>query len=548
MGAFVRSLRLKYRFPLLFCAAACLFARAAGAGKAISTQQIRQAAIEESLIPIHPGVPGKSPFWNIHARQFTYAPAFDFKPIAGAASYRFTATSSGDGMSHSFVASKPWAPLSPIWATLPTGDVTLKVEALAAGGRDLGLAGARSFYRAAVFNGGPYHPALRGYGQSARMAMDYLFHQPHVQRWLTHKTPDFELYGLYCYPSKTIAALIQVMVLDARLQQADSPAALTIARHAADYLISTSEPAGTPMQFLPPTYAGDRATAGKYRGQIMMIYPARVGEAYLGLYAATHDLRYLRAARHIADTYVKTQLSSGSWPLVVVGATGKPTSSHLVIPYGICSFLTRLINRYSGKRYVQARNAAENWIMENPARTFYWEGQFEDNRPGSAYDNISYRPACGVALMLLDRHPHDPASVAAAEEMLRFAEDQFVIWEKPLPDVHNVTPRWTTPCVLEQYYYYVPIDSGAAYMIRCYQKTYEVTGKELYLAKARAIANALTFVQDPLTGAYPTYWGPSKALYWLNCMVDDIEAMVALQEGLEAESKAKGPKTSAPVR
>ena len=51
-----------------------------------------RAAVAESLLAIRPGEPGKSPFWNGHARQFIVAPAFDFKPVERAASYRFVLT------------------------------------------------------------------------------------------------------------------------------------------------------------------------------------------------------------------------------------------------------------------------------------------------------------------------------------------------------------------------------------------------------------------------------------------------------------------------
>ena len=66
-----------------------------------------RAAVAESLLAIRPGEPGKSPFWNGHARQFIVAPAFDFKPVERAASYRFVLTFE-DGTSRQFRAAEPW--------------------------------------------------------------------------------------------------------------------------------------------------------------------------------------------------------------------------------------------------------------------------------------------------------------------------------------------------------------------------------------------------------------------------------------------------------
>src|SRR4051812_38101998 len=84
----------------------------------ITAQDFHQQAVEESLAPIRPGVPGKTPFWNSQAKQFIWAPAFDFKTVENATSYRFIGTSE-DGSTHTFDAPEPWAPLTPVWKDLP---------------------------------------------------------------------------------------------------------------------------------------------------------------------------------------------------------------------------------------------------------------------------------------------------------------------------------------------------------------------------------------------------------------------------------------------
>ena len=89
-----------------------------------------QQSIDESLIPIRPGIPGESPFWNKYAIRFINVPSFDFKPIEGAARYRFTATSQSDSMDYVFTAEQPWSLLLPIWKELPTGMVNLTVEGI----------------------------------------------------------------------------------------------------------------------------------------------------------------------------------------------------------------------------------------------------------------------------------------------------------------------------------------------------------------------------------------------------------------------------------
>src|SRR5687768_2765727 len=83
----------------------------------------------------------KRPFWNEHARQFMFAPSFDFTPAGKAELYRFTIKGAG-GRTVSFQATEPTAPLTPVWADVPVGGTTVTVEALdAAGGKAIGVVG-----------------------------------------------------------------------------------------------------------------------------------------------------------------------------------------------------------------------------------------------------------------------------------------------------------------------------------------------------------------------------------------------------------------------
>ena len=70
-------------------------------------------AAEDTLTPIRPGKIGERPFWNTYARQFIYAPAFEFSPVSGASGYRFHVRDRF-GTDHAFSADSPDAPLSPM--------------------------------------------------------------------------------------------------------------------------------------------------------------------------------------------------------------------------------------------------------------------------------------------------------------------------------------------------------------------------------------------------------------------------------------------------
>lgn len=501
-------------------------------------RELRELAVRDSLNPVAPGGVNGAPFWNGHARRFIYAPAFDFKPVEGAVRYRFSATDAA-GERHSFEAASPAAALTPVWDRLPVGFVELAVEGVDASGKVTGTAGKRRFYRAAVFRG-HYSDAERGYLDSARMGLQYLFRQPHYRNWLEKGEPD-PGYELYCYPTKIIASVVESMVIYAALAPADRETALGIARKAADYLISVSEPAGAPLEFLPPTYAGDKRTAKEFAGQQMMIYPADAASAYLDLYDACGERRFLEAALRIARSYRKLQLPSGSWYLKINMKDGTPVASNQCVPVPMIRLFERLGAQYGETEFRETAERAVRYLAGTTLKEFNWEGQFEDIAPSVPYVNNTKHNACDYALYLLDRFPDRPEAAEQARTLLRFAEDQFVVWEQPMPDKSTRTDQWITPCVLEQYAYYVPIDASAAKLISLYQAMYERTGSVLDLAKACELANAMTRAQDPETGRYLTYWERNERGLdpgWINCATASAKAMMSLGRLLEQKKPA----------
>jgi hypothetical protein len=500
----------------------------ASRGLAGSPQSLQLMAAAEALQPIRPGVPGKAPFWNEQAKQFIWAPAFDFQPVARARSYRFTVTPAGDG-TRSFEAKKPWAPLTPVWADVPVGTASLKVEALDRRGKVIGVAGAREFRRGAVF-AGPYGQPVVSYEQSGRLALEGLMAEPFVQSWATTGRPAAE-YGLYRYASKVLGALMTASALYAGQspRPADADRALEIGRRVADFLLEISCPAGSPLEYFPPTYHAARPTERENDNWTMLISPAEAGEGYLNLHDATHDPKYLAAARRIADTYRKTQLPSGTWHLKVDNRTGKPIVENELIPAVVISFLDRLVEQYGAADYRPTLGRAVRWMMDNPVRTFDWSAQFDDGRQRKPYQNLSKHEACEFAGYLFRRAGKGAGKVAMGEELLRFAEDQFVVWERP-PDLKSRSEalkpeNWFLPCSTEQYAMFEPISGSSAFMIMAYVRAYQATHKPLQLAKAESLANALTVAQQYHHGRFPTRMVRQDQAYWINSTVNTIRAL-----------------------
>ena len=493
--------------------------------------------LEESTVPIHPGIPGERHFWNRYAKQFMYAPAFDIDAWPGGqvAKYRFTARSQTSGKDYVFEAEQPYAPLSPIWTDLPVGPVALRVEALKADGKILDEVGTRSFYRMPVF-AGPYGKPDKTYGESAKWALQYQFNQKHYQGWKEGKRVE---HFFNCYPNKMMSAVLFGMSRYAKLTNKPSAAkdALAMAKSAARCLISISYPKGSPMEYWPPTYDLEAKTAKEQlkwiqdRGaNVMTIFPADAGLAYLDLYDATGEKEFLEAAKRIADTYRKLQLPNGTWPHLISVETGKADGDYLAIPNQPILFFDRLEHQYGLTEYKDMCKRAVDWMFKNPMETYLWQGQFEDVRPSSGYLNLSHKPALAFAIYLFDHSKEHPEYIAMAEELLRFSEDQFVVWEPCGPKEDRVTP-----CALEQYRCYGPIVSTMARFIRAWTVAYKTTGNRAYLAKAQSLANSIVTFQAKNAGQYRTWLyldGQRENRNWDNAATEAAMALLDLSAAL----------------
>lgn len=501
--------------------------------------------LQES-VAIRPGEPGKTPFWNEYAKRFIYAPAFNLPEVPGATSYEFSISAS-DGKTLAFRADKPWTALSAIWKDIPEGSTTLKVTGLNAQGKTVGTAGEKAFYRSPGFQGEGQQPDLT-YKEASRIGLKALFDAPAVQYWLKNRKPD-PSYSHYSYPSKIIGGVVRAMIAYSKEAsgETDRKSALEIAKRSANYLISVSFPQKTPYPGFPPTYLNnvDKPVAtslSNYKNHwLMVVSSVDAALGYLDLYDVSADKKYLDAATKIAGTLLKTQQADGTWPHMVNSESGAQISPQRLIPTWILFFFDRLTNQYKLNGYSNARSKAWDWIIKNPLKTYQWDGQFEDIKPRDPYMNLAREQACDVAFLLLDKPNASPAEITQAEDLLRFSEDQFVVWSPVkdcaawrviMPDRRQGCDKWITPCVLEQYACYDPVARSSAILINTYLKAYKVTRKTLYFSKAKALTNGLLAGQKWLAenangkGEIPTWVMKSKPSIWLNNSYYAAEAVL----------------------
>jgi hypothetical protein len=449
-------------------------------------------------------------FWNRHSGRFIYPPAFDFASRPYAAAYRFSIRSLTDGETITFDANRPDASLGPIWSRLPVDSLLLLVDAVTTDSTLVPVA-ERRFIKSPGFDTSlaTISADLAAVGLQS---LDSLYRSPRVQHWLEYGTPNPD-YPLWVYPAKVMGATVRGMAHFSRLtdDREESRKALEAARIIADFMLDLKEPEGSPLAGWPPVHwAGvEPENHPVYEGEFMVQFPAEAAWALLDLYDVTGDSKYYEAVVAIADRYEALQREDGTWYLLLRSETGEPgRKKNPVVPVYMIELFDRLDNQYGEVKYRDSRARAFDWIMRNPVSTFAWEAQFEDTRPKPSLQNLAYREAALTAKLLLA----DPETVPLGELVLRFVEDQFVIWKPGDPVLYRnwFSPRnrkwngndpetgkdWFLPAVLEQYAFFTPIAGATATVMDVYVAAYEATGKEEYRLRASALASTIAKAQQ----------------------------------------------------
>jgi len=406
---------------------------------------------------------------------------------------------------------------------------------------------------AARYESGTYPEAVRPYRESALAVYHYMTSLPAMTSLVETGKPN-QKYQHNAYVSKTHAAHVQAMLAWAKAEPSRRSDAMRFAKASAEFLLGELEPPDAPLAWWPPTYGRkplefDPNTDGpykkpamvgnepegavKYRGEVMLVYPADVGQAFLGYYGATGDKRFLTAAVGIGETYLRTRRTDGCWPLKMKLATGETVGENTLVPDRVMLFFAALHGATGDVRWRQAEDAVFAWLEAHPLADWNWDGQFEDIKPEKPYLNPTKHNAIETMMYLLRRFPGDKARLATCRKILEFCEKRFVVWKAPANH-----PHWPAPSVLEQYSCFTPIDSSVSKMIRGYLAMYRAEGRTEDCEKAKALGNMLTRVQKP-SGRIPTFWegvytgdsGLSDERYdWLNCMASSAWALTELSE------------------
>ena len=180
--------------------------------------------------------------------------------------------------------------------------------------------------------------------------------------------------------------------------------------------------------------------------------------------------------------------------------------------------------------YLGVADRARAFIDAGPFRTWNWDGQFEDMDPMPPYVDLTPVRAFGFSQLLFRKGRTDDARLT-----LSWCEDQFAVWSDPIH--HMDWKNWKMPTGLEQYDYYTPIDATMANFVRSFLVAWKATGEELYLEKARAMADCIVRNQRK-DGTIPTYFDSRGGSDWVNCMASSADSLMAFAEALKSAGKA----------
>ena len=509
-----------------------------------------QALLEYGKYTPHQGGINGRNFWNVHSSQFMFAPAFQFPRIPSACSYRFTLEDK-DGKKHTFNAPLPTVTLSPIWNDIPEGFSHLTVDALDKNGNVIQPAGLRTFYKCAPFPGRNAYPRkAKSYRECALEGFRFVYEDPMVQHWLIYGKPEPD-YPHNAYPCKMIGSIIDAMIYYAKLDPSNAENAIKLACRAADYLLSITPDGDDPLAGLPPTYSFDGLNAESVNkvapaaqgclGTTMLIYPVTAALRLLKLYDATGNEKYYTATLRIADYYKKNVLPCGSWYLLYDCKTGKPLSDNICIDFRFVEFFRNLYDRTGDSTYHELEVAHYKYISDICLKNFNWEGQFEDVKVSGSYQNLTHFAANKMIGYIANHLSDDEEMVAVAEDLMRYVEDQFVLWgEYPKWNKNEDMMVHHTPAGLEQYFCYLPIDSSTATIMNSFIDMYLLKKDRLFLEKAMTFGDTITRRQVKETGMMPTFWMGENCAeghrnFWINCHIFTSFTMMRLAELTEKE-------------
>lgn len=227
--------------------------------------------------------------------------------------------------------------------------------------------------------------------------------------------------------------------------------------------------------------------------------PAIMGSAYLSLYKATGDKKYLNASEQIALTLAKNQLPEGNWPFRVNPQTKEIKELYTSSSIYAVQLFDKLDSFHHNNRFKKNRDQAFNWIMKNPVKDLKWLGFYEDIAKDTT--NRTNYDCMDFIHYVLSGHP-GKGEISTAIHLNNYIEKTFIDKPKGFEPAEGIR---------EQIACFETMGVHSAHWAAMLADLYHATGEKSYRDRAIQTMNFVTYLLQPnnlilISSTYPQWW------------------------------------------
>jgi len=272
---------------------------------------------------------------------------------------------------------------------------------------------------------------------------------------------------------------------------------LVRARDLADWNLQHSTPTDAVWPRMPySTYSNGKPGGSRDVDTIEPDKSAFVGSAYVALYEATSETRYLAGAKEIAATLSRNQAADGSWPFRVEPTSGTVRQDFGGAPVFYVQFFEDLMRHEKDQAHSSAHDKALKLMLNRNVEQNLW-GTYHEDIVKKPNGYLSAEPMAFTADYLFRNGKEHPDYVEKGRLVMKRLEERLVYTEG-----HPVAPA---PAVSEQAGFEHLMPGHTARYCLALARLAWVAGDAEAKKKAVSGVNGITYMQSQ-AGLFRTFF------------------------------------------